>query len=208
MEKLDVESLTQALRDSREKVQLQNDQDNIYLQEQAQKKVGIGPLIGRLFSSEHDPKRPKKGVSESRFYMWRAIFALAHADHEVTAEERKFMYNVLNSENFTAAQRRALEEGVEKRQDVGDLFVQIAEQEDRSRFFYYARMLCWCDGNFDEQEQEIMLNLKKLHVQNVDFVKMLEQVDMELDDSEKTMLEEDMKGGNPLASFFRRFASG
>ena len=39
-------------------------------------------------------------VSESRFYMWRAIFALAHADHIVTDEEYRFMQKALDTENF------------------------------------------------------------------------------------------------------------
>ncbi|MCB9991133.1 MAG: TerB family tellurite resistance protein [Rhodospirillales bacterium] len=207
MEQLDMGQLTKALHESREKAQARNEEDNAYIKAQAQKKVGVGPLIGRLFASPRDKKLPRHEVTESQFYMWRAIFALAHADHEVTTEERKFMYGVLNNENFSNKQRLTLENDIERPQDVAEMFMSIAEQEDRSRFFYYARMLCWADGNFDEQEQEIMLVLKKLHVRNVDFVKMLDKVDMELDDGQKDMLTEDMKDGNPLISFLKRMRS-
>lgn len=207
MEQLDIESLNRALHESREKAQTQQRQEDIYFKEQAQKKVGVGPLLARLFTSPYDPRLPKKGLSESQFYMWRAIFAMAHADHEVTAEECKFMYDVLNKENFTAEQRLILETDIEKPQDVAEMFMCIAEQEDRSRFFYFARLLCWCDGNFDQQEQEIILNLKKLHVRNVDFIKMLDSVDMQLADDERDMLVTDIRGGNPLANFFRRFGT-
>ena len=86
------------------------------------------------------------------------------------------------------------------------LFMKIEDQEDRSRFFYFARMMCWSDGNFDEQEQKIMLALETVHVRNIDFDKALASVDMELDEEQKEMIAEDMeRDSNPFMSFFRRF---
>ena len=203
MERLDVEGLSHAMHESRKKAEASHMQDDIYLEEQAQKKVGIGPLIAQVFAGGKD-LRLKREVPESRFYMWRTIFAMVHADHEVTAEERKFVYNILNNENFSDEQRRILEQDIENPQDISEMFMQISDQQDRSRFFYYARMLCWCDGNFDEQEQEIMLKLKKLHVRNVDFLK-IDTVDMELDEEQKVSLQQDMQSDNPIVRFFRRF---
>ncbi len=81
------------------------------------------------------------GISQSRFYMWRAVFAMAHADHEISPKEQAFMRAALDKENFTREQRAVLESDIEESQSPGDMFMQIAEQEDRSRFFYYARML-------------------------------------------------------------------
>ena len=36
-----------------------------------------------------------EGIPESRFYMWRAVFAMAHADHVITDEERACSTNFL-----------------------------------------------------------------------------------------------------------------
>lgn len=148
-----------------------------------------------------------EAVSDSRFYMWRAIFAMAHADGIVTEEESRFMNKALQSESFSEPQRRILEDDIKTPQDVAAMFMKIGEQEDRSRFFYFARILCWSDGDFGEQEQKIMLTLKKIHVSNVNFDQILESLDMELDEEHKEMLEEDMSGGreNAIINFFKRF---
>lgn len=147
-------------------------------------------------------------MSESQFYMWRAIFALAHADHVVTAEELDFMQGILQSESFTPDQKAVLEKDITEPQDITKMFMSIAEEEDRSHFFYFARMLCWSDGDFDEQEQKIMLTLKSVHVRNTDVDAMIGNVDMQLDDDHKAMLEEDMSNdSNPLGNFLKRFKS-
>jgi len=147
-------------------------------------------------------------VSDSRFYMWRTIFAMAHADHEVTENEQKFMREALKDEKFSKKQREILEQDIETPQNAADMFMQIEEQEDRSRFFYYARMLCWCDGQFDEQEQEIIIRLKKIHVQNIDFERLMRSLDMELAEEEKKMLLLDMNDEeHPLRKFLKRFRS-
>ncbi len=145
-------------------------------------------------------------VSESRFYMWRAIFAMAHADHVVTEDEREFMQQALSTIPFSPSQRDMLERDIEQAQDTGDMFMKIADQKDRSKFFFYARMLCWSDGDFDEQEQQIMLKLESIHVRNVDFDEMLKDVDLELDEEQKQTIEEGMRDdGAPLVKFLRRF---
>ncbi len=205
MEQLDIEGLTSALHESREDAVARNAREGEYIEKQASRTTGIGPLIASFFASKNE--LPKDGVPESRFYMWRTIFAMAHADDEVTKDELDFMYDVLESEPFSKEQRRILEDDINDPQDIGDAFMKIADQEDRSRFFYYARMLCWSDGNFDEQEQAIILKLRSLHARNVDFDRVLETVDMQLDDKHKSMLAEDMKEGHALANFFKRFKS-
>ncbi len=205
MERLDVDALTGALYDSREKAAALRQETEEQLQA-GRERGGLGSMIAGLFSFHRGGAAAGGAVNDSRFYMWRAVFALAHADHTVTKDEREFMYNVLHSEAFSKEQRHILEDDILDPQDVTAMFMQIADQEDRSRFFYYARMLCWCDGNFDAQEQEIVLKLKRLHVRNVNIDNMMEHIDMALDDADKDALAEDMrKGTNPLAAFFRRF---
>jgi len=133
-----------------------------------------------------------KGVSESEFYMWRAIFALAHADHVVTDEERSFMTKNLAVISFSAEQRDVLTQDIETAQNISDMFLKIEDQEFRSRFFYYARMLMWSDGDFAAQEQKIITELGRAHYKMVDFGKMIEKNQFELEDQEKKWIAEDV----------------
>ena len=51
-------------------------------------------------------------VSESQFYMWRTLFAVAHADSIVADEEVAFMASVLNDINFTPEQTEVLKDDI------------------------------------------------------------------------------------------------
>ncbi len=134
----------------------------------------------------------KQGVSESTFYMWRAIFALAHADHVVSDEEKKFINKTLATVGFSDAQKQLLEKDIATPQDVTEMFMRISDQEDRSHFFYFARMLLWSDGDFAQQEQAILTELARTHFHSADVDKMLKAVSLELEDEQKDWLLEDM----------------
>lgn len=131
------------------------------------------------------------GVSNSRLYMWRAIFAMAHADDIVTEEEKKYLQTILSSEPFSAEQRKILESDINSAQDIADMFINIDEQNDRSQFFYHARMLVWSDGDFGEQEQKIITRLKQTHVRTVDFDQIMKSLDLKLDEEQKVKLVEE-----------------
>ena len=197
MECLDVPSMTQALSASKEVVQ---NQDKFSKEE----KKGVGTIISRILDAGKSIVSSADGVSESRFYMWRAIFAMAHADDVITDEERAFMNDTLNTESFSPDQISVLRSDMDIAQDPLEMFMQIEGQVDRSHFFHFARLLCWSDGNFDEQEQKIMLKLKSIHVRNVDINEMIGHVDMELDRKNKDLLQDDIKSGNPFKSFLLR----
>lgn len=143
----------------------------------AKNRVGLKAIIPRLFGDlERDTK--EGGMTRSRFYMWRTVFALAHADDLVTAEERQFMHEVLKRERFSTYQLQVLKKDMTAPQDVGEMFVNITDQYDRAHFFDHARDLCWCDGDYAKQEQEIMTRLNATHVKTVDFNQVLEEVDL------------------------------
>lgn len=133
----------------------------------------------------------KAAISESRFYMWRAVFAMAHADNVITDEERRFMRAVIRDHNFTDFQKDILLNDIDNEQDISSMFSFISDQEDRTKFFYYARLLCWSDGDFDAQEQEILTRLKRCYIENVDFDKLMEDVDLELEEDETHKLKND-----------------
>lgn len=100
------------------------------------------------------------GVSESKFNMWRAVFAMAHADGIVTGEEEELLREFLSNTGFSDEQKNVLERDIMIPQQAGDFFHEITEQSDRDRFFYYARLISWCDGDFGKQEKQILDNLK------------------------------------------------
>lgn len=132
-----------------------------------------------------------KGVSDSRFYMWRAVFGMAHADEIVTEEEKKYLRNILGAEPFNQEQRLILEKDIDVPQDIAAMFVKIDDQNDRSQFFYHARMLVWSDGDFGEQEQKIIMRLKGTHVRTVDFDQIIKDLDLSLDDDQKVRIAKD-----------------
>lgn len=109
------------------------------------------------------------GIPESQFYMWRAIFAIAHADDVVTEEEREVMLRILKDHKFSEPQRQILLKDIDRRQDPMQMFGKISEQGDRSNFFIHARELVWVDGDYGAQEQRMILMLKRAHVLSADF---------------------------------------
>lgn len=133
------------------------------------------------------------GMSDSRFHMWRAVFAMAHADDVVTVEEKKYLKDILNGESFNEEQKSILERDIDTAQDIAEMFLKIEDQNDRSQFFYHARMLVWSDGDFGEQEQKIIMRLKQNHVRTVDFNEILENLDLSLDEDQKAKIVHERK---------------
>ena len=100
-------------------------------------------------------------MSESRFYMWRAVFAMAHADGILAPQEHDMLTEFIEKRPFMPAQREILKSDLEVPQDIDALFDKISEDKDREDFFDLARALAWCDGNYAEQERVILERLKK-----------------------------------------------
>lgn len=116
-----------------------------------------------------DTQTGDDSIDQSQFNMWRAIFALAHADNNVTAEERSFMEEVISFLPFSHSQRVILFNDIGKNQDIKTLFAKIENMDDRCDFFRFADMMAWCDGHYDVQEQETVVELRKLHYKDMNF---------------------------------------
>lgn len=153
-------------------------------------------------------------ISDSRFYMWRSLFAISHADAVVTPEERSFMNRILNEQPFNDAQRTILKQDIEHKEDVRILFSRVTEQQDRSEFFDYARTLVWSDGDFGAAEQKLLVDLKRMHVQSVNFESFekttglsLSDEDAEMDKFRNTPMMA-QGSGVPKQGFFARLLGG
>lgn len=99
-------------------------------------------------------------ITDSRFHMWRAVIALAHADNRIDDQEREFADNYLVHVPFSDEQKVMLRRDLDKAQDVQAMFNKITDRADQAEFFEFARMIVWCDGNLDEQEDKIFEYVK------------------------------------------------
>jgi len=101
-------------------------------------------------------------VTDSRFYMWRAIVAMAHADGVVTPHEISFIHEYAQDVSFSKEQIGVLATDLQTPQDPYEMFSRIDVQEDKKDFFALARALSWCDGDFAAQEQQIIKCLERV----------------------------------------------
>ena len=100
-------------------------------------------------------------VSESRFYMWRAIFSMAHADGIVTVEETGFLSKCLERDNFSVGQRQILLRDMMEPQDLNKMFSSVSVEDDKLDFFIFAEELGESDGHYCGKEKKALNNLKK-----------------------------------------------
>ena len=143
----------------------------------------LSQIILKLFP-ELDLGTVTSDAGHSEFNMIRALFALAHADGHVSPDEKRFLSNLLATTPLNDEQRAVLKDDLKTRKDIETLFDGIKMQEHRSRFFYLARLLCWSDGDYDKQEQTLMMRLKDLHVKTVNLESMVGKVTLEFEDDE------------------------
>lgn len=123
-------------------------------------------------------------LTDSQFYMWRTVFALAHVDNVVTNEEIRFMVEALEDVPFSEQQRRTLTDDIAEPQNVERMFDQITDVVDQLAFFDFARKISWVDGDFGQEERDVILNLKEKYVQNIDLDKLVGAVNLELEDEQ------------------------
>ena len=142
-------------------------------------------------------------VTDSQFYMWRAIFALAHADDVVTDEELRFMSEAMEDVPFSDEQKAVLKNDATEEQSVEAMFKKISAPVDQAEFFQFASQLAHIDGDFGEEEQEIMLRVKRLHLANVDIGELVGKVNLKLDDPYEPSEASTFKGA--VYSYRKRF---
>lgn len=121
-------------------------------------------------------------ISDSRFYMWRTLFAVAHADDIVTDEEVEFMAHVLEDVDFTDEQTDILKDDITNPKNVELMFQGVTDLNDRVAFFDFARDLVWVDGDFGTQEQSVMIKLQQEHMKRVNVDDMMGQVSLQLEE--------------------------
>lgn len=104
------------------------------------------------------------GLSTSRFYMWRAIIAMVHADGIVTPQEIDFVQSHTKHVPMSESQQQVLLGDLREPRDVFTMFSQVTHAQDKRDFFALARALSWSDGDYDAQEAHILNVLEKMHM--------------------------------------------
>ena len=99
-------------------------------------------------------------LNQSRFYMWRAVVAMVHADGVVTPHELNFINRYISDLSLSREQLQQIADDLKIEQDVYQMFSLIKTPEDKRDFFALARALSWCDGDFDAQEEKILEQLE------------------------------------------------
>lgn len=135
-----------------------------------------------------------KEITDSKFHMWRTLFAMSHADDVVTEEEIRFMTEALEDIPFSVEQQEILKDDIATPKDIVEMFGKISDAKDQAEFFNFARELVWIDGDYGEEEQEIMLKLKRLHIQDVDVDDLVGNVGLQLETDEPDFSPKSTKG--------------
>ncbi|NCT41111.1 MAG: TerB family tellurite resistance protein [Alphaproteobacteria bacterium] len=142
-------------------------------------------------------------VTDSQFYMWRTIFALAHADDIVTTEELRFMAEALEDIPFSDEQKETLQRDAKEEQSVEEMFKKITDPVDQAGFFKFASKIAHIDGDYGEEEQEVMLRLARIHLESVDIDELVGKVDLRFDEDNFTDPSPSFK--NAVTSYRQKF---
>ena len=124
------------------------------------------------------------GLSDSQFYMWRALFALVHADNVVTNEEVRFMAETLEDLPLSPEQKVILEKDAREAQDIEAMFLKVTVPKDQAVFFKIAKTIAHIDGDYGAEEQGVILKLKERHLKSVNLDDLIGTVELEFEDSE------------------------
>lgn len=98
-------------------------------------------------------------MTESEFFMWRAVFSFAFVDSGLSMSERELLSSYLAKADFSEVQKHILKEDINDPPDVQDMYSHVTRPQDKEKFCSLARALAWSEGNIDLQERAI---LKKL----------------------------------------------
>ncbi|MBK6897233.1 MAG: TerB family tellurite resistance protein [Alphaproteobacteria bacterium] len=121
-------------------------------------------------------------ITDSQFFMWRTLFAIAHADNILADGEIEYMARVLEEISFTPQQTTTLKDDITNPKNIDEMFTGVSDVQDRLQFFDLARELVWADGDFGEAEQSAIIKLKRAHFLKTDVDDLIGKINLELED--------------------------
>lgn len=98
--------------------------------------------------------------NESKFNMWRAIIAMAHADGVLHANEIVYLrgiFDKMRERNLIGDDKyQTLLDDIEHPQDIDDVLPLVTEPAYRSQITHFARLLAFRDGKFHPSEEDLL----------------------------------------------------
>lgn len=98
------------------------------------------------------------------------------------------MSEALEDVPFTDQQKEILLKDSRQAQDPEDMFQHVMDVHDQATFFALARNVVHVDGDYGEEEQEIMLKLQRLHVQKKNVDELIGSISLSLEDDSQTSI--------------------
>jgi uncharacterized membrane protein YebE (DUF533 family) len=125
-------------------------------------------------------------LSDSAFYMWRCIVALAHADGQVQDEELEYIDKVFagmeKDSSLTAEQREILGEDLVTPQKIADLLKHVTTHGDRHQLIYFAALMAQSNGELDPGEEAIIRQISDGELSQAETGQLFKDVRKALDD--------------------------
>lgn len=122
------------------------------------------------------------GVTDSHLYMWRTVFALAHADGNVSDAEARFLAEEMDGVNLSPEQKDLLYSDLQNPQSVDEMFDKITDAADRTKFFEIARELIAIDGDDTGKIRDVLVDLNQKNMSQVSIDDLIGNVDLSFDE--------------------------
>jgi uncharacterized membrane protein YebE (DUF533 family) len=125
-------------------------------------------------------------LSESAFYMWRCIIAVAHADGAVQDPELEYLNKTFagmeRDSALTQDQRQMLGEDLVTPQKIADLLKHVTDHGDRHQLIYFAALMAQSNGELDPGEEDIIRKISAGELKDVEVDQLVRDVRKALDD--------------------------
>lgn len=99
-------------------------------------------------------------VGTSKFYMIRAVIAMAHADGVVCGDEREHVEKLIKRMPFDEEQKTTLRSDLDEKQNVSYLLANINDPKYRGQVVYFARLLAHKDGELHPNEEKLLERMR------------------------------------------------
>lgn len=113
---------------------------------------------------EQTQKEDQTPFNISKFYMWRCVITMAHADDLLHEDELEYLENVFSNMvrvGMSDEQLATLRDDLKTPHDVSEFLPLVEDPVYRGQIVYFARLLACKDGEFHPSEESL---LAKLHV--------------------------------------------
>ncbi len=107
-------------------------------------------------------------MPESKFCMWRCVFAVASVDGVISTKEHEWMWELLRKLKLSRDQSQLLQREIKQPSRIDNLVSKVTEPADRAQLVHLCRVMAHLDELLMEDEASILSTLKEAVEANVD----------------------------------------